>query len=139
MQSENQRLWFCSVRLVPFCVFAEQADISEKFFFFFCIVLFIYRDFKKAETLKSSVFQPLLFTHNHFLFGVIVFKFGSFQCSSVRLRCQLFVFVSRLLRLSSTAGRSYPSRRSTPGSCRHKGSSHLLRGCCGHGKRGLEP
>lgn len=47
--------------------------------------------------------------------------------------------VSLFLTLSSTASRSCPSPRSTPGSRRRTGSSRWSRDCCGRCRDGSEP
>lgn len=49
------------------------------------------------------------------------------------------VSVSVFLTLSSTASRSCPSLRSTPGSCRRTGSSRWSHDCCGRCRDGSEP
>lgn len=80
------------------------------------------------------------------IFSVSSFKFGLVQLSLLQLgsgpssRNKLTVSVAAcLLRLSSTASRSCPSHRSTPGSRRRTGRSRWLRDCYGRRKHDWVP
>lgn len=158
MQSENQSLWF---RLAGFDLFIHsvRATVCER------LSLHVVQLKKRGKryflqphrtTTRGQLIWDLWAGQNRNL--ILSFcsrslqrlnprKFGSVQFSAVRLppagvsdpTQSETVSVSVFLTLSSTASHSCPSPRSTPGSCRHTGSSRWSHDCCGHCRDGSEP
>lgn len=90
--------------------------------------------FSSVKSLQFIQIQPLFFL-SLVRFTLVQFSFLQLPPHSGK---KLTVCVC-LLRLSSTASRSCPSRRSTPGSCRHTGRSRWSRDCCGRRKHDWVP
>lgn len=153
MQSDNQSLWFCLAGF-DLLIHSVTATVCLRVCLCMCDQSKEERDIfcNRIEPLQqfiSSGMSEQIRNRNLILFffwvcvSLVRFslvQFGFLQQGFWIPRSQNpRVSVSVFLTLSSTASRSCPSPRSTPGSRRRTGSPRWSRDCCGHCRGGLEP